>query len=782
MEPQDFRAQPQLPESMTQTKRLQTLLLGEDEPRDNTERLTFAQLAYDLQKFSFANRLWVAALESGTQLDDNLRYQMVRSALLAAAAKGEDESPLENVAKAKFQQQAFDWLQVELAAGRADDPRVIVLATELADLLVGMRVDLPPERNPHTVTLPADAGPIRAIRVETSPNGAPADKNASAFSEYRILSTNLPAEGFRGRYVRIDLPSDGNRFQSAQRGANKYLHLAELQVFQGDKNIALHQPARQSSTFGDNDKFGANNAVNGDTQGSDAGHPFAHMTAEHDPWWEVDLGDEQSFERIVIWNRSDPHLFLRMNHFRVQILNADRRLMFEQVIDEAPKPSLSISRQVQLAKVEPVAADGVAEWQIRFDSLRDPHPWQRFRIMGTNDPSTVSDTETQTENMTWTVVEPASVTSPTGTGLAVQDDGSFLVDDPQGRTRRLLSEARKIPQPIARLAATYQLLGDQQDLGKLLEHHPQAAAGIGDLYAMDENWQEAIELYSKLITDQTADASLLFKRATAYIATEQWDLAKADWLRVIEQQPDQLQQAFDVFRNAEQWSTAAEFGQRLIEHKPDNSLLWLIVAPVIVLSGDEAAYAEFCQWIEQQPTEKLHAAERAIKCSLLRAGAVKFATLPVATLTAALDSGSHPESFAPWGWGTRVLLAYRLGDADSAVAYFAKSEEHNPHGFLRAMTLSILALAQHELQEFDKARKSLEEASQVIARLKEDPNNKGHYDLMIAEILFREAEAKVIGKNDSADEASTTPEKSTTTQAEEHSKANSDEPENGDGD
>ena len=297
----------------------------------------------------------------------------------------------------------------------------------------------------------------------------------------------------------------------------------------------------------------------------------------------------------------------------------------------------------------------------------------------------------------------------------------------------------------------------------------------------DENWQEAIELYSKLITDQTTDASLLSKRAMAYIATEQWDLAKADWRRVIEQQPYQLQQAFDVFCNAEQWSTAAELGQRLIEQKPDNSLLWLIVAPVIVLSGDEAAYAEFCQWIAQQPTEKLYPAERAIKSSLLRAGGVNLTALPVATLNEALDSGRALGSFGEWGWGTRVLLAYRLGDADLAVKYFAKSEEHNPRGFVRAVTLSILALAQHELQESDNARKSLEEASQVITRLKEDPNNKGHYNLMIAEILFREAEAKITGKNDSADESSTSPEKPTTTSAEEPSKANSDETENGNG-
>lgn len=44
------------------------------------------------------------------------------------------------------------------------------------------------------------------------------------------------------------------------------------------------------------------------------------------------------------------------------------------------------------------------------------------------------------------------------------------------------------------------------------------------------------------------------------------------------------------------------------------------------------------------------------------------------------------------------------------------------------------------------------EAAQVITRLKDHPNNQGYHDLLIAEILFREAKAKINGNAESTRE------------------------------
>lgn len=100
----------------------------------------------------------------------------------------------------------------------------------------------------------------------------------------------------------------------------------------------------------------------------------------------------------------------------------------------------------------------------------------------------------------------------------------------------------------------------------------------------------------------------------------------------------------------------------------------------------------------------------------------------------------------PWGWGARALLARRSGDADSVLRYAAKSEEFKPAEVTHAFNLALVAAARHQLQHPDEARKALEEALLVITRLKEDPGVRIDHDLLIAEILFREAETLIKGK------------------------------------
>ena len=55
-------------------------------------------------------------------------------------------------------------------------------------------------------------------------------------------------------------------------------------------------------------------------------------------------------------------------------------------------------------------------------------------------------------------------------------------------------------------------------------------------------------------------------------------------------------------------------------------------------------------------------------------------------------------------------------------------------------------MAQHQLGKAGEAKTALEDASQLITRLKEDPVWKGDHDLLIAEILFHKAEALMNGK------------------------------------
>ena len=94
-----------------------------------------------------------------------------------------------------------------------------------------------------------------------------------------------------GRYVRIELP-----------GKNKILTLAEVEVFSSGKNVAQGAKASQSSV----DHGGVpGGAVDGTTGGKYAGGKLTHTKTEKNPWWEVDLGQDQRIDSIVLWNRTD---------------------------------------------------------------------------------------------------------------------------------------------------------------------------------------------------------------------------------------------------------------------------------------------------------------------------------------------------------------------------------------------------------------------------------------------------------------------------------------------
>ena len=69
------------------------------------------------------------------------------------------------------------------------------------------------------------------------------------------------------------------------------------------ENLALNQPASQSSTYGNGL---ASLAVDGNTVGSSPWTAdLQHTTTEAQPWWQVDLGAVSTIEEVKIYNRSD---------------------------------------------------------------------------------------------------------------------------------------------------------------------------------------------------------------------------------------------------------------------------------------------------------------------------------------------------------------------------------------------------------------------------------------------------------------------------------------------
>ncbi|TWU26611.1 Planctomycete cytochrome C [Novipirellula galeiformis] len=172
----------------------------------------------------------------------------------------------------------------------------------------------------------ANVGPLVALRLEVS------DKQTENFVLSKVTGTwtpqvNLPR---KAQFVRLELS-----------GKKRMIHVAELQVFSGNENVALSGKATQSST-GSNGP--AELANDGNTSGDFQERSVTHTTAEDNPWLEIDLGAEFPVDRIVLWNRTDGGAAIaeRLAGYRLQLLDPSRQVIWEQSPATLPSPSIEL--------------------------------------------------------------------------------------------------------------------------------------------------------------------------------------------------------------------------------------------------------------------------------------------------------------------------------------------------------------------------------------------------------------------------------------------------------
>ena len=180
---------------------------------------------------------------------------------------------------------------------------------------------------------------ISALRVEfltddTLTNGGPSRNQNLVLNEIILNSMGFSesARGVKkGQFVRIELD-----------GKDRILHIAEVQAFAGEKNVALNGEASQSTTgYGGVAKL----AIDGNTDGDFHKSKSVTHNANGDAsaWWEVNLGKEQNLSKLAVWNRTDSGLYSRLDGFRLQVLSADRQVVWEKTFPKAPKREIVVS-------------------------------------------------------------------------------------------------------------------------------------------------------------------------------------------------------------------------------------------------------------------------------------------------------------------------------------------------------------------------------------------------------------------------------------------------------
>ena len=204
------------------------------------------------------------------------------------------------------------------------------------------------DKDAYTIAVTSPVKEISAIRIEALPHEklpgkgpGYADGNGNfVLNEVSMRLVPEKPTPVKARFVRIELP-----------GKEKFLHIAEVQVFSAGQNIATKGKATQSSTDYDGPP---EHAIDGNTNGDYNAKSVTHTKQSENPWWEVDLTgkDAVDIDQVVLWNRTDGATQNRMNGVKILVLDAARNPVWQTALAEAPQTSskqdLTGAREISL--------------------------------------------------------------------------------------------------------------------------------------------------------------------------------------------------------------------------------------------------------------------------------------------------------------------------------------------------------------------------------------------------------------------------------------------------
>jgi tetratricopeptide (TPR) repeat protein len=156
------------------------------------------------------------------------------------------------------------------------------------------------------------------------------------------------------------------------------------------------------------------------------------------------------------------------------------------------------------------------------------------------------------------------------------------------------------------------------------------------------------------------------------------------------------------------WTDAAADAARCIERQPTEQYYYHILAPLLIMNGDLAAYEQLCKKIQATFTNTTNpylAERRAIDC-LLRPNPVVDLRLADQFADSALTLGSGQKDRLPYFQVCKAMSDYRLGRFAQAITWAEKSLDSSAV-YARAQGCAVLAMANWQLGRLGEAPQML---------------------------------------------------------------------------
>ena len=257
------------------------------------------------------------------------------------------------------------------------------------------------------------------------------------------------------------------------------------------------------------------------------------------------------------------------------------------------------------------------------------------------------------------------------------------------------------------------------DVGERISVEGEAVLNNSDRTSdqFDEAFREAGFDFDELTVDETVE------RVRSSTSSEGLLSAIDHWLRTIPE--TDADDRFRVMLETGRWSDAAQLAQVRIKERPDLLANWNQWANMLLLTGDRDGYRALCREMLEHFDGELRGldAGRILNICLVLPHAVKTESLPTQPF---IDDFNRylDTTHAFWDpWGTQALLAYRSGDAKTALKHVGRSR-NRPGGNgvsdsqWTTLNLCVEALAHDDLGQKQQAREALDRARELLEEIR----------------------------------------------------------------
>jgi len=197
-----------------------------------------------------------------------------------------------------------------------------------------------------------------------------------------------------------------------------------------------------------------------------------------------------------------------------------------------------------------------------------------------------------------------------------------------------------------------------------------------------------------------------------------------------------------------QWKEAAVGIAEVVELEPDSMVGWLVLAPLLVESGDLTGYEKHRQAMLahfSETTDPTAACLTVQACLLLPITAERSAVASRLAETAGKEAllSRAKESVT-------ALLEYRQGHFDKALEWTQKAVARSGVSPFDAQSYLVMAMAHHHLNHSDEAHVALGKACEIVET--KLPKLESGYlgawtEWVVAQILLREAKQLIEGNS-----------------------------------